>query len=563
MSILYATQTHLTQGMLNCSIRVRSSTLPVLIIEGFEVRRIFESCIMCAPGTWSAGGNGLTPVTTYHPGGCVKCMVGTFATQSGATTEDECETCSTGDGYYWATAQSQTREGVTTCTSCGPLNTTIGKPGGGGCTGNIEQIAANAPDQIGDLWRGRLGRRCTLSACFAGSSCNNGEFRLTCSSFGTNATCTQPAHKGACNWNGVACIGVTNFCMVCPPGTSGRGATNNNMAGACFPCMTGQWSSDEGHTLSTQRNAQYEEFRCAFTNMRDWCTGPFTGVCPNGTYQGLMGQSSNASCLQCPPGTYGHQVRLYDNELCPTTCVNNGGPLGVQPLNPYCPLLVPQGSCFMCPLRPLVSGASQVFTAPRACTPCPAGTYNPLPGRWDPSQCKPCEAGTYCPRGSFSMNASDPNATKADLKGFKMPVAMSVESSGTFMPCASRYVSDYEGYVRDGSVSRWVQRYYVIPDLVGSSYVNAWSNKGWGRRYFYDLQDRLLSPSSGSLRCNATGCDVFQNITINQELPEDLVIRAWVYLRNPKMLNYTYVNLSRVARKANSLDKAVVRLFFL
>lgn len=534
MSLRYSTQSHFTAGLRNCSIRVRSGALPELVVEGFEVNRVFRSCRMCAPGRWSAGGNGVTPLTTFHPGGCVKCLVGTFSTTSGATDESQCEVCSVGDGYIWS-AFEQNEEGRTSCAQCGVLNTTVGLPGGGGCpAGNIQQCGANNGDNIADLYLGRNCRRCTLSQCIVTTPCPAGQYRLFCTSYGANqVNCEGAWNQGKCAFVSGACTGASGVCVNCPAGTVGRFANNNNYFTACTACGAGQYSETAGLTTATQ-GWQYEQWYCpAFTQYPVLCTGTGVFSCPNGTYAPNQGQASNASCLVCPAGTYAHQVPVHNYVNCPGGCSTVDPPLGQSPIsNPYCTW--PPGNCYRCPLATRNSGSSPIMVAPAQCTPCPPGTYNSEAGMWDPSHCKPCRAGTYCPQGSFSQNATDPNATLAlDLTGFTPPQGVTFEKAGSIMSCANRFVSDYAGYVQDGGMDNWVRRYYVVPDTLGSSYRNEWADGGGRAPYHYDREDRSGSASSGSLRCNATGCLVHQNISVNQELPEELVVRLWVKLRSP------------------------------
>lgn len=567
--ILFGTQTRHERGMYNCSLRVHSGTLPSLVIEGFEVHRVFRSCRACAPGTWSPGGNGTNLIVdSLHPGGCAKCMIGTFATVTGAASESECQVCSPGDGYR-STNYQHTMEGATSCASCGALNISAGLPGGGSCpAGNTVQLTS--PQLLDNLFYGRLGRLCTLAQCINSVACPNGQFRLTCSSYFTQANCLQIGNGGQCNWNSTTntCSGPTNQCMLCPPGTVGDGPSNGAIA-SCRRCPPGQYSENWGHTGRLYVSHSYSEYRCdaVFPLYNPWCTGAGTGICPNGTIQPNFAAGGNGSCITCPAGTYAHHMPIYVGGACGSAANAVGHNAGedTPPLNGMCPQYARTGSCFRFPLNRLIVGAVPLLASPISCTSCPAGTYNPKSGRWDPSHCKPCRAGTYCPTGSAAEIITDVDATdplKIDLTGFRPAPRMSFEQAGAPMDCGNKWTSDYPGYLQDGHFSNYKQRYYNAPNLIGSAYKNHWWDYTFeGRvrgskyaRFFFDPRDRLGATNSGSVRCNATGCVVFQNVSLRQEIPEDLVARIWVYIDPRSTVGNVLYPAANISQLYNSPD---------
>jgi hypothetical protein len=534
----YTTQTNFTSGMKGCSVRISSGALTTLYAEGFEVRKVFPSCTLCPPGTWSGGGTGVSALTTYHVGGCAKCMMGTFSSTTGSTSESACQVCAKGYGYdfsgnYWS---NYLQEGLTTCNNNPCAYDSPGLAGGGSCpAGNIAELLPTQATSLDPGVWGRLGRRCTLGQCNNIQTCPAGQFRLDCrDTFNNNpTTCNGAANKGYCLWNTstVACEGTRYQCLPCPAGTVGVGVTYWPMGGvvngnyACWPCNPGGWSTDEGHAAADTTDLQYEPYRCdgTFTYYQRLCTGAGTGQCWNGTASATSGAASNATCQTCPKGYYAHQVMVYERLNCVANC--NPG-LFVNPFYSYgCNGVI--GGCWDCPL-PIHTGT---FVGARTCTPCPAGTYNNVTGRWDPyAHCIPCPAGTYCPAGTSEPLRTDTWNTQLDLSGTSMPQAVSFDRSEDTVTCSSAAISNHPGYVQDGRFSTFLLRNYRTVDTINKAYQQIWHNDP-RHSYPYRIvaRDRQADPLSGAALCNATGCEFYQTITLNHLVRSDYVARLWMF----------------------------------
>jgi hypothetical protein len=560
----YQTQTYFTSGLKQCSVRVTSGVLRTLFVENFQVRKIFPACTLCRPGTWSVGGTGVTATTNvagvsnFHAGGCVKCLMGTFSSTTGSTSETACQVCPKDYGARDQDVNSYQQEGRTSCTTA----CTYGSPGlvnGGPCTGSIGAVANL--NQYDNAYFARLGRRCNLGLCNNIQTCPAGMFRLDCTAvgLGSQASCEGSWNKGLCLWNTTTatpfCQGTTYTCVPCPAGSVSI-YTNWGGIGDCVRCNPGGWSEDEGHAQAYANQLQWEPFRCdaVFNNGAlnpTWpydrlCFGSGTGQCWNGTASSTLGALSNASCLVCPKGTYAHQRLIYDINTC-----NAANCAQVDFINPFC---ARQFNCRDCPLDPFTVGGVPYLVGARTCTPCPAGTFNNKTGRWDPfAHCLPCPAGTYCPAGTIEPLKTDGWNTQLDLSGTTMPQAVSFDRNAKPITCAGVDTSNEPGYVRDGSFSNYIIRHYQTADLLYRGFHEEWHNEHTHDSsfisYVHDPTDRLGNAMSGSAKCNATGCEFYQNIVLNHLVRSDYVARVWV------MNNLTYLNTSTIMRHELSSHK--------
>lgn len=498
----FTTDTDLTKGVLGCSILIKSGSLQKLIVEGFAVNHIYPACESCPPGTWSGGGNGKNTSYTNHYGGCIPCMVGTFSTRSGAIMSDVCEVCPQGYGYGSGN-NNVGLEGLTTCGSS-PC-TTNGLPGGGNCPAGYVD---NAISPYG--YYGTEGKRCNLAVCLAGLTCSAGDFRLSCTSFGTVAACSDPYNRGVCWWNATSllCQGPAAICIGCPAGRySGGGAVG---IGGCAQCGEGGWTTLENRTSGNTLTLYRSPYNCGTWLRYILCAGSNYGICWNGTYSSAQGQTSNSTCVVCPKGSYCYQQPLYTHSGSCTVC-----PAGTQ-LNEFCT------GC-PCPQLAFITwGAVKPL-------PCPPGTYNNVTGQSDPSACFPCPAGTYCPSGSAEPTWADTANTQTDLSGTSIPAAVSFEQNNDYYKCGDPTSFDAMGYLRDGHFSDHCDRYRDTSDggeTWGLSFVEAWKGTftvvGGGH-------NGAFTPAC-CIRMNATGYQgASQSVAMKLVMTSPLVARVWVY----------------------------------
>jgi alpha-tubulin suppressor-like RCC1 family protein len=107
-----------------------------------------------------------------------------------------------------------------------------------------------------------------------------------------------------------------------------------------------------------------------------WSDSPFiTGKCPAGSYS----KDGAVSCLLCEQGSFQKQEGMGMCQQCPagTHCNASG-------------LRSPSGNC---------SAGSFSAVGASACTPCAAGSYQPLEGM---GMCQECPAGTHCNASGLS-----------------------------------------------------------------------------------------------------------------------------------------------------------------
>lgn len=515
----YNSDTTSTGGVSNCSVVIRSASVDALTVEGFTIHRLFPSCLLCPPGSFSGGGTGVNlAITTFHVGGCIPCMIGTFSSDSGASTEASCQVCPKDYGYN-AGAVNFAREGQTSCPQFCSTGT-LGQSGGGPCPAPFQR----GPTQNLDYGQwGTIGRTCTLAACIAFAACPVGTFRLACSEMPNQAACENPRHNGLCFWNTsavpvAACQGPYEVCIDCPAGTVQQNNNNAGDAGSCLDCNAGGWSSGTRHFSADNTNIHRERYRCNFPTTDRRCTGTGTGQCWNGTYSPTNGATSNATCLECPKGHYCHQWRMHARDTCGTAYGNGINPCGGQMLNPMCN----QGTtCWACPL-PL-----HTIIGARAPTPCPPGTYNNETGRWDPSQCLECPAGTYCPSGTVDPIVTDSFFTQSDDTGKSRPEAVSFYGSHTRVSCTDPATQNAAGYIRDGDFT-FYRLQWAFSEQLGAGYVNHWA----GSSYRISATTHTATPGSGSLYMNATGNpEVWQRVELKHELPIEMVFRVWIFNR--------------------------------
>ncbi|CBZ50354.1 hypothetical protein NCLIV_008255 [Neospora caninum Liverpool] len=160
-------------------------------------------------------------------------------------------------------------------------------------------------------------------------------------------------------------------------------------------CPSGTYSASPGAGRSDECVACPAGSLCiqlAHTDIRADCPpgffcpegSTFLGVpCPAGTYRAESRGTELADCSPCPRGKYCPEPGLAAPAApCSAGYICLGGAKVPAPTDNKTGQACPAGG--FCP-----EGAT-------ANSPCPAGTYNPLPGGRDASSCMPCPQGQYC-----------------------------------------------------------------------------------------------------------------------------------------------------------------------
>jgi len=143
----------------------------------------------------------------------------------------------------------------------------------------------------------------------------------------------------------------------CPPGSDNAtecapGSNSSEGAGACVLCPPG-YSSNRGN------ESCYE--------------------CPAGSYAETVG---SAQCSLCPPGEISERSGSVNCTICGagTFSGSSGGT-----------------ACEICPAGGYCE-AESTASCGGGFTPCPSGTFNPLPGNSSEEACMPCPSGTTSPQ---------------------------------------------------------------------------------------------------------------------------------------------------------------------
>ncbi|PFH32688.1 GCC2 and GCC3 domain-containing protein [Besnoitia besnoiti] len=222
-------------------------------------------------------------------------------------------------------------------------------------------------------------------------------------------------------------------------------------SGLLTPCEPGQYTLTQGATTSDACSSSPAGTYVSYFGAPEpegscsrgyYCpegsTSREQARCPSGSYTPSAGAGRVEDCAVCPPGSLCHQMALADVQsdcppgfYCPEGSAFRGVPCPAGTYRPeskgksladchacppgnYCPepgLQAPGSPCsagFICLGGAQVAAPTDNQTG-RACpaggfcpegattnAPCPAGTYNPLPGGRDASSCLPCPAGQYC-----------------------------------------------------------------------------------------------------------------------------------------------------------------------
>ncbi|KAK3591334.1 hypothetical protein CHS0354_028441 [Potamilus streckersoni] len=216
---------------------------------------------------------------------------------------------------------------------------------------------------------------------------------------GTNTTFTGASSVLQCDATSTCAAGsfrnTSGICQICPIGTYQSSLGQTS----CISCPSGTTTQQTGSTSSTQCvSACSTGF---FLNSLGNCQ-----TCPIGTYQPSSGQTS---CISCPSGTTTLQTGSTSSTQCVAACstgffLNSLGNCQTCPIGTYQPSSG-QTSCISCP-----SGTTTLQTASTSSTQCVAACstgffLNSL------GNCQTCPIGTYQPSSGQTSCISCPSGT--------------------------------------------------------------------------------------------------------------------------------------------------------
>ena len=187
---------------------------------------------------------------------------------------------------------------------------------------------------------------------------------------------------GPCK-DGFMNTGNSGACLLCP---SGKTAMLDHIT--CVDCPAGSY------TTTIVNGNTFENPQWIYNRQASRCT-----PCPLGTASSVVGSSSSADCLICPPGTYSPGNTAFCL-ACPVgTYFPNTGAASCLPCSPGTFSNATNGisiaTCMSCPSGTFSSSGAA------ACSPCPPGTYS-LAGA---AACILCPAGTYGMRAGLKTAA--------------------------------------------------------------------------------------------------------------------------------------------------------------
>lgn len=187
-------------------------------------------------------------------------------------------------------------------------------------------------------------------------------------------------------------------CQMCPQGTYQPifGAVSRD---SCEACPAGYASSVSGAVTADT---------CELCDAGSFAESGASSCskCPQGTYSEIRGAVAESACEFCPAGTYGHRTKR-------------------SPFNE---------SCVTCP-----AGKYQPAPGKLTCVACPRGSYGEEAGAVEETACKLCPAGTY---SSALGLAGEDQCVKCEKGKFS---SVAGQSENKCVPCSSSTVAESEG----------------------------------------------------------------------------------------------------------------------
>ena len=374
-------------------------------------------CTLCATGRWSnvtqlaAGRWGsFSEYSTGSAVSCVPCAPGKYSSLTGQSAESSCSLCPVGK-YSDSTAA----RGSDTCIDCnvGTYSTGSGQ--------SLSSSCINCPSGRFGNTSGGFDSLKSCHACSKGFYCpgNGSQFSCTPGTYNnltgsvSNSSCIScgPGKYGLqhAQWHEESCNACEKgyFCtggaarVACPTGAFNNITHRSDPDKHCLACPGGKYGIQEG-----QEN---ETVGCLLCQPGLYCPGgDKTYPCETGTYNNLTEQSSNASCVDCPAGTYGNIPGQQTCLVCQLGyfCIGRAHTSVCAPgkYNQYVGQSTPS-ACTNCPRGSFCQGGHHKDI-------CPPGTYGGQTNLSSVHECTTCPAGYYCngntsivgcPNGTFSL----------------------------------------------------------------------------------------------------------------------------------------------------------------
>jgi hypothetical protein len=343
------------------------------------------SCSPCPAGWICPSVNGL------YTGVNIQCLPGTYADENNTLTS--CKSCPAGYSCPTTTSSSAMIECGAGSYSLQNYTSCINCPSGSYCASNSSLPIACAAG----FYTSAAGGATNCTSCPAGFSCPSlaSSYQVPC----------LPGSYAVARILSVASTLISQ-CKVCPPGNMCPNAT-----ALPTPCPMGSYSS-AGSTFCTVCPAGY------------FCPDPSSAPLPvDAGYYSLSNATSKSPCnagYLCPPLSSSPAptgAECPEGGFCPASTITVP-----QKFNP-CPNATfgngvkggrnQSESCFPCTAGYYCQGSGTTEATRILCPPgnycpqsqsipipCPAGSYNSLPGSMNSTACLPCLEGRYCRTGS-------------------------------------------------------------------------------------------------------------------------------------------------------------------
>lgn len=405
-----------------------------------------HNCSICPPGTYMSEEG-------WGRDGCVRCRVGTFSPESGATSDAVCELCP--DGFF-SSSTGQSSSGA--CIMCKHGTVSVDEKGWCRVCGDGELCPAGYHIPI---------------QCVPGLRCNG-------------------THIQALGGRLLYVRGNCTGAIPCPRGTRCFEETDDNIGYNAQSLLNGDLIN-QTHFVIYEGSVSELPLSCpgqsvTYGSLRlDWpyqeqfpplkvlyrllpavcpagtyllydtCTS-----CPAGTFSPTVGALTSNTCILCPTGTFRTSVRGSSCSLCPVGGYSNTEGLkfwfACRP-GTYQPS-TGATACIPCSAGTFASGSRSV-----ACIPCKAGEFQSRTGG---KTCLPCHATQFSSSGDNTCSPCGSNLASLDPGFSCTPPVMPSERGGVTWLTLSGDVNDPDQCLSTGSIPAST---LVSPNQLAISYV--------------------------------------------------------------------------------------------